>query len=452
MLAAELFRAPFSLGLPHPQRLCDFSSYQASQFLIGRNLFCDERKLDCSTVCASLAEVAEVLMQNSLSALALPSICLREYLCRYKNFSVDGVVKARLQKVEACVDAGFVADGLSALAGIMTGSGLPRVLGGYAGEVKDDGGGRDGETREGLNFYGKKEFNNSDEGNKGAMSWLLGQTEDEDVATEDDGDAFGLGAGEAGLTNEVKELYGEDVIDKLLVVRVKCILRLSENPKLPVVAKAEDGGDVEVKLEGLYGEMVKTAREMSANLLNKVMKKVAKSAETSGAEGEEVAEEKKGEEGSRTGLATVEDIRKAVCCIIFKAQMDLRARKYKSARKLASSCLALMTRCSEGGMELRDDIVIGGGNENVIKVGIDSKQWLECRHILASCALFQGRLSDCRDICEAGCIEGREVREGVWTRRLKLLAVHSAVQMGVDEAEGEVKLLCGEYMEAESRR
>ncbi|GMH50506.1 hypothetical protein TrRE_jg12197, partial [Triparma retinervis] len=458
LMAAELFRAPFSLGLPHPQRLCDFASYQASQFLIGRNLFCDERKLDCSTLCMSLAEVAEVLVQNSLPALALPSICLREYLCRYKNFSIDGLVKARLQKVEACVDAGFVADGLSALAGVITGSGLPRVLGGYAGEIKGAGGDSDEDTREGLNFYGMKEFKNSlsvhDEGNRGAISWLLGRSGGEEETEEGAGVVFGLGAGEAGVNSEVKDLYGEEVIEKLVIARVKCILKLSENPKLPVIATAEDGGVAEeVNFEGLYEEMVKTARGMSASLLSKVMKKIARSAERGSGGGEEMGEEKKdGEEGVRSGLATVEDIRKAVCCITFKAQMEVRARKYKSARKLASSCLALMTRCSEGGMDLRDDIVIGGGNENVIKVGIDSKQWLECRHILASCALFQGRLEDCRDICEAGCSEGREVREGVWTRRLKLLAVHSAVQMGWAEAEGEVKLLCGEYMEADSRR
>ena len=458
LLAAELFRAPFCLGLPHPQRLCDFAAYQASQFMIGKNLFSDERNLDCSTMLLGLAEVGDVLIQNSLPGLAIPCICLREYFCRYKMFNVDGLAKARLQKAEACVDAGFLAEGLSALAGVMTGSGLPRILGGYAGEVRADDEIYAGEgTRESLNFYGFKEFRNClsvhDEGNRGALNWLLGAADAEDGGDGEETEGYGLGVGENGMTNRVKALYGEEIMDRLLEVRIKFIMRLSDNPKLPVIVSGgENGSNGEVKSEALYGEMIRVSWEMCGKLQDKVLKRIARSAKGEGGEaGEADFEEKKweGEVGPR--IASLEDVRKAACCITFKAQMELRGRNYKSARKLASSCLALMTRCNEGGMTLKDDTVIGGGNENFVKVGIDSKIWLECRHVLASCALFQGRFKDCREICEAGCGEGFEVKEGVWTRRLKLLAIHAAVLMGRTEAEGEVKLLCGQFLEVESR-
>ena len=495
LMAAELFRAPFSLSLPHPQRLCDFATYAPTQFLLGKNLFADERRLDYASTIMALTEVAAALMEGDLHALALPSICLNEYLCRYLSFDLDGLARARLQKVEACAKAGFIAEGMSVLACILRGSGLPKVHGNYCGEEADGTDGGDSEitekgagdgdeedgaggqsdeaTRAGLNFFGFAPFFNSanvhDDSNAKSLKWLMGEgLELQDGTDADSADSsYGLGAGAAHLRPRLLQLYGEEFADLLSLVRTKVISTLAENEKLPVFTQDESGAeavedcDVHKRLRGAADSMVKA-------LQRKMMARIAKSAESSASSAEDAEkdgadesdrgegqEEKKEEGGTaeqESRLAAIQDIRKAAECLIFRSQLALRERRFKNARKLASTCLALMTRCSGGGMHLREEKLVLAGNRVVMKVEIDNKMWLECRWILASCALGQGRLEDCRAICDAGVGEGREVNEGVWTRRLKLLAVHAAVQMGIEVAEGEARALVVEFLESGSKR
>ena len=50
-------------------------------------------------------------MEEEFFAQALPVICLNEWVNAYVCFDVDGLTKARLQRVEACVGGGFMAEG-----------------------------------------------------------------------------------------------------------------------------------------------------------------------------------------------------------------------------------------------------------------------------------------------------------------------------------------------------
>ncbi|GMH70729.1 hypothetical protein TrLO_g545 [Triparma laevis f. longispina] len=468
LLAAELFRAPFSVSLPNPQRLCDFASYSPSQFCIGVNLFSDERALDPSTMVISLTEVAAVLIEGGYYAQALPVICLNEWIFCYQSMNIDGLTRTRIQKVEACVGAGFVAEGVSILACILKGEKLPKVAGGYCGvpnnsstkssdeEVKEEG--EEGETRPALNFYGLSPFLNEasvcDEKNAEAVKWISGGSKTDG---EDSSPAF-------ALTDELAEIYGEDVTDLVSIVRVKLMLGLIENEKLPIVKNGA------VEQTPLFTSLRKNAGAVVDELQTKIMHRIATSAvyvrpeekkpetpnpeEKKGEDDEETEEQKKPEETEpeppQPRLATEACIKKATTCIIFKAKIALTVRKFKEARKYAGTGLALMTRCSGGGMCLEETDLVNIGHMDRIKISVDSKQWLECKWILAKCALSQGRLDAVRDVAASGVQEGREVGEGIWSRRLKTLAVFASIQQGADEAEGEGRALVMEFLEADS--
>ncbi|GMH79329.1 hypothetical protein TrST_g7856 [Triparma strigata] len=458
LLAAELFRAPFSVSLPNPQRLCDFASYSPSQFCIGKNLFFDERALDPSIMVISLTEVAEVLIEGGYYAQALPVICLNEWIFCYQSMNTDGLARTRLQKVEACVGAGFVAEGVSVLACVLKGQKLPKVAGGYCGVPSSDAapeeeaaetveeGAEEGEARPGLNFFGLAPFLNEasvcDEKNADAIKWIAA----------------------LDLSSELASLYGEDVADLLQIVRVKLMVALIENEKLPMV---KDGAVEEI---GVFSSLRDSAGAVVDALQAKLMERIATSTvyvRKEKKESEAKVEEKKGEDGDvvddeaekedeaeddepKPRLATEACIKKATNCIIFKAKIALSVRNFKEARKYAGAGLALMTRCSSGGMCLEETALVNIGHMDRIKISVDSKQWLECRWILAKCALSQGRLDDVREIAASGVQEGREVGEGIWSRRLKTLAVFASIQQGADEAEGEGRALVEEFLEADS--
>ena len=68
-----------------------------------------------------------------------------------------------------------------------------------------------------------------------------------------------------------------------------------------------------------------------------------------------------GGEGAGPRLASEACIRKAAACLIFKARIAVSTRKLREARKYAGVCLALMTRCSSGGMCLEEPRLVGAG-------------------------------------------------------------------------------------------
>ena len=51
---------------------------------------------------------------------------------------------------------------------------------------------------------------------------------------------------------------------------------------------------------------------------------------------------------------TESDIKKATQCLIFLGHMSLSTRQFREARKFAATALALMVRCSDGGMTLEE--------------------------------------------------------------------------------------------------
>jgi hypothetical protein len=485
MLAAELVRAPFSLSLPHPQRLCDFASYSPSQFCIGTNLFSDERRLDCASLITAVMEIAEILIEGDgggYCSLALPALCLGEWVCRWVTMDIDSLTKVRLLKVQACVGAGFMAEGMSVLAKILQGRDLPDVPGRYCGgeggkkEGEGEGGGEEGEeggevdgemTRAGLPFFGLAAFHNfatvDDERNAASIAWLCGRDWESVQAGEGEEEAsaedlcYQLVKGGAHLKLDLLRAYGEEVVDLLALVRVQVVLKLIENEKLPVLV--EGGG--EERSEVFVG-MRADARAMALELQAKLTKRIAESAVyvepvveedvEVNEDGEEVEKEDKAVT-VKPRLATESDIKKATQCLIFLGHMSLSTRQFREARKFAATALALMVRCSDGGMTLEEREEVGAGNASVVKKPVGSQMWLECKYLLASCALSQGRLEDVEGVVGGGVEEADEVKERIWCRRLKLVGIIAVLLEGdMEAAERGNRALISDYLEANDRQ
>ena len=134
-MALPLWRAPLSLSLAHPARLCDYAAYvptPASLFL-GADPFSNPLRLSLVSCLTSLEHCARALVAGGEALLALPLLAMLEGLQVHLARSPRPALRARLLRVDALSACGLLGPAASALASVLSGAHLGRVPGGYAG-------------------------------------------------------------------------------------------------------------------------------------------------------------------------------------------------------------------------------------------------------------------------------------------------------------------------------
>ena len=375
----------------------------------------------------ALSTVGKALVEDGKFTEALPVVCLQEYVQRYECMSVTGTVKARLQKIEALIGGGYAAEAVSLLACVLRGKDLPKVSGAYSGfgtvegeeEAANSNGngnsnneeenvGEEDSTRPGINFYGLPPFHNyaavDSEINVPAVNWVCGSKTNSLDDVEELRTSY--------LSKEAMFAYGEELIDCLVVVRVKVIMKMAESEFLP---QLQNGSIVSTNL---FSKLSSVGGKMAQSLQKLLLVKIKNSCEYDAAAAEAEHQRRLAEEEEKTKtsteeeegknettattlafpppppLATAIDIRNCCQCLLFQAESAQINGLFGEVRKLVSTCLGLMVRCGGDDMSLshsEDELGNGDGRNSY-----DSKMWLTCRVMLANAALSQGRLGDVR--------------------------------------------------------
>jgi len=301
--------------------------------------------------------------------------------------------------------------------------------------------------------------------NLDALRWLCGFGVGND-GNGINGDDYDVRYG--GILPSLVGIYGEELIDSLCVARIKVIQNMTRYPLLPRL-----GDDSEFVVEGVFGRLGEIGEKMSLELQNRLMARIENSCKEGGTNNDDRIEDDAvgggspgGEEdgavegaaaekgGDDSEFATVEDIRNACQCLLFRSSFSFAQGLFGAARKLATATLGLMTRCSDPAVKLRQSETTRGKNDTI--VSFDARMWMECRTRLAEVAVSQGRLEEGGKICVRAIKEGELVEELVWSRRLKLLRIEGLIQEGgvtaggakIGEAESEARGLIREYLES----
>ncbi|CAM9390873.1 unnamed protein product, partial [Hapterophycus canaliculatus] len=137
LMAAEMFRAPLETSLSFPQRECEYASFTPDTLggpgLEGLGLWTDDRRLSPSALSMSLMHVQGVLTAAGCSKEAFPVQAILEHVASKVTVDPLQYVRVKLARMECLAKAGFPAEAASALAGVLSGRGIPKTTGGYAG-------------------------------------------------------------------------------------------------------------------------------------------------------------------------------------------------------------------------------------------------------------------------------------------------------------------------------
>jgi hypothetical protein len=428
LLAAELSRLPFQGSLPHPQGHSNYSLY-TPQLLGGPDLlhvciFSNPQFLSAPALCAALRCAAETLMAGGRYLPALPMLAILEHCSTFVASSLTLVAASRLQRVECLCRCGFIAAATSLLASVLVGGEMPcsAVTSGLQISHLTLAG---SPTSTGLPFYGFEPFFDhlpaSHPENMPAVQWIMGD------ATKSQGDAASASSaqlhqggratdvdnaiqtmhwGLSYLSSDLAKKYGRETLCQLSIARAQILLALGRCDCSP----------------GHESDIILTIRQRADELLAEVQTALMHSSPSSC--------NVDGEDGSFNIMGSKGAFFMAKA-LLLRATQAFESGKFRVCRHHSSRGIAVLQSICSGNDT--DDNEAGCNTLHV---------WLECRSLLARCALAHGRIIDAFDLCRRGQEEASIVRDGRMQRRFHRLRLQGMVARGdlTDALHGAISL------------
>ena len=128
LFAAHLLAAPFTNGLPHPQRARDFASYVPRELIPGEDAFADVYAVDPATLMDACELCGKVLFRNGYGLEMLPMMSLYQWCAKTQVKDSVAYASATSWKARACTQQGLLSEATSMLLDLHNGVGLPDLL------------------------------------------------------------------------------------------------------------------------------------------------------------------------------------------------------------------------------------------------------------------------------------------------------------------------------------
>jgi len=128
LFVAHLLAAPFTSGLPHPQRARDFANYVPQELVEGEDGFADAFAVDAATLMDGCELCAKVLFANGYGLMMLPMVSLYQWCAKSQCKDPVAYANATVWKARACVSEGLVTEACGMLFDLHSGWALPDVV------------------------------------------------------------------------------------------------------------------------------------------------------------------------------------------------------------------------------------------------------------------------------------------------------------------------------------
>eukprot|EP00741_Cyanophora_paradoxa_P006904 tig00001049_g6679.t1 len=125
LFAAALVRALFSCSVEHPQEAHLFAGHRPRQLWPGVNLLGDGARVKAGPLLEALDFLSSALVEAGYFAEALPVATLQRHVAEELCGDVQGAVLAKLAKLAALTQGGFIAEAAALLAELLEGRDLP---------------------------------------------------------------------------------------------------------------------------------------------------------------------------------------------------------------------------------------------------------------------------------------------------------------------------------------